>query len=325
MLLPVLAACGGEAAPEFFEKQQVLMGTVFRVKVPRSSVKDRGDFTEAAEAALGEVARLESELSEWRDDSPISAAAASAGKAPVAVTPDIAEVVRLALGIASETGGAFDVSFKPLGRLWNVKKRKEPPAPAEVERARALVDYRAVKLDTKKMTLFLRRSGMAVGLGGVAKGYAAGKAGDVLAGRGIKNFVVDAGGDLYYSGRAGERPWTGGLRSPDGGIALRFMIKRDCAVVTSGDYENFFVYGGKRYHHIIDPATGYPAEGPRSVTVFAADPAAADAYATAFFVLGREKALQSPAVRQGKAAFIMMDADGGLFSSPGVDDYAEIM
>lgn len=325
LFLTLLIACGGKAGPEFYEKQRVLMGTVFRVKVPASAVPGREEFSAAAEAALGEVARLESELSEWKEDSPIAAAAEAAGDKPVAITKDISEVVELALGISAGTGGAFDISFKPLGKLWRVKKRKEPPAAKEVEKARALVDHRAVELDKGGMTLFLKKKGMAVGLGAVAKGYAAGRAGAVLRKHGIKDFMVDAGGDLFYSGKAGGRSWTGGMRAPDGGLALRFRIKRDCAVVTSGDYENYFLYGGKRYHHIIDPATGYPAQGVRSVTVFSSDPAAADAYSTAFFVLGRERSLNTSVVKGGKAAFIMMGDGGDIFISPGVEDYAEVL
>lgn len=324
LLLLCLLSCGGKAEPPFYEKQRVLMGTVFKIKVFHGgSGLTRGGFSAIAEKAFGEVSRLESEMSEWREDSPISRAAANAGLKPVKITPDIARVVELALGISEETQGAFDISFKPLGKVWNVKKRKVPPAEEDIEKALALVDYRDVVLDKKNMTLFLKRKGMSIGLGGVAKGYAAGKAGDVLKKAGLKDFVVDAGGDLFFSGSKGGEPWTSGIKDPEGGLFLKFRVKRECAVVTSGGYENFFIYEGRKYHHIIDTGTGYPAEGPESITVFAEDPASADAYATSFFVLGYEKSLEI--VRNVKGAgFIMVDRDGSVLKSPGIEKYMEI-
>ncbi|PIU19388.1 MAG: FAD:protein FMN transferase [Elusimicrobia bacterium CG08_land_8_20_14_0_20_59_10] len=319
-----LISCGGEAGPAFYEKQRVLMGTVFKIKAFRGgSGKSREEFSAIAEKAFGEVARLESELSEWRADSPVSAAAADAGLKPVKITPDTARVVELALGISAETRGAFDISFKPLGKLWDVKKRKVPPAAEEIEKALALVDYRNVVLNSRELTLFLKKRGMAIGLGGIAKGYAAGKAGEILKKAGLNDFVVDAGGDLYYSGSKGGERWTGGIKDPKGGLFLKFRVKRDCAVVTSGGYENFFVHEGRIYHHIIDTATGYPAQGPVSVTVFAQDPALADAYATSFFVLGYEKALGL--VKEKKEVeFILIDSGSRILKSPDIGKYAEI-
>jgi thiamine biosynthesis lipoprotein len=319
-----LLSCGGAEGPEFHEKQKVLMGTLFKIKVFRgSSGITRERFAAIADKAFDEVARLEAEMSEWREDSPVSKAAAKSGLVPVKITPDIATVVETALAVSAETGGAFDISFKPLGKVWDVKKRKAPPAEEEVKRALALVDYRSVVLDRRNMTLFLKKKGMSIGLGGVAKGYAAGKAGEVLKEAGLNNFVMDAGGDLFVSGSKGDSLWSTGIKNPEGGFFARFRIKGGRAVVTSGDYENFFIYEGVKYHHIIDPRTGYPARGLKSVTVIAEDPALADAYATSFFIIGYEKALEIAKRRKG-VEFIMIDDGGNILKSPGLENAVEL-
>ncbi|MBU2531083.1 MAG: FAD:protein FMN transferase, partial [Elusimicrobia bacterium] len=271
----------------FYQKEKILMGTIFKIKVfadKKKLTKER--FNTLAQKAFDEVSRLESEMSEWRPDSPISRAAINSGIKPVAITPDIARVVDMALDISHENDGAFDISFKPLGRLWNIKKRKIPPTKNEIEKALAYVNYTNIILDKKNMTLFLKLKGMHIGLGGIAKGYAAGKAGDILKLAGIKNFIINAGGDLFVSGNKDGEYWTSGIKNPKGDMFLKFKVKTDCAVVTSGDYERFFIYKGKKYHHIINVRTGYPAEGLKSVTVISENPALADAYATSFFILG---------------------------------------
>lgn len=319
-----LLSCGGSRGPEFYEKQKVLMGTLFKIKVFRgASGLGREDFSAAAEKAFGEVSRLEAEMSEWREDSPVSRAAAGAGRKPVRITPDIAAVVETALAVSAETRGAFDISFKPLGKVWNIKERKAPPGEEEIKKALGLVDYRNVVLDREKLTLFLKKKGMSVGLGGIAKGYAAGRAGEVLKKHGMNDFIVDAGGDLFVSGSKGGSLWATGVKNPEGGLFVKFRVKGGRAVVTSGDYENFFVYKGEKYHHILDPRTGYPARGLKSVTVITENPAYADAYATSFFVLGYEKALELVKHKKG-VEFIMIDPAGDILKSPSLETAVEL-
>ena len=131
---------------------------------------------------------------------------------------------------------------------------------------------------------------------------------------GIRDFIIDAGGDLYFSGNKGGKAWTCGIQDPDrrGEQAIRLKVRTDCAVVTSGDYERYFDFQGRRYHHIIDTRTGYPATGTRSVTVLARDPAVADAYATSFFILGPAKAAEI-AGRTPGVAFILIDDRGKIW------------
>jgi FAD:protein FMN transferase len=305
------------------EAQQELMGTIVKIKAYGKGLS-WGRFDEVSRGAFAEIARLEKEMSEWIPESPISQAARFAGQKAVPVSEEIITVIDLSLEVSRQTGGAFDISFKPLGRLWRVEKRKEPPREEEIRAALRLVDYRNIMLDKGHRTLFLKRSGMAIGLGAIAKGYAAGRAALKMTESGIRDFIIDAGGDLYLSGSKGRKAWTCGIQDPDrrGEQIIRLKIKTDCAVVTSGDYERYFDFQGRRYHHIIDTRTGYPSTGTRSVTVLARDPAVADAYATSFFILGPVKAAEI-AGRNPGLAFILIDDRGKIWRGGPVGDFVE--
>jgi len=305
------------------EAQRELMGTIVKIKAFGKELT-RERFDEISGSAFAEIARLEKEMSEWIPESPISQAARFAGQKAVPVSDEIIAVIDLSLAISRQTGGAFDISFKPLGRLWRVEKRREPPRDEEIRAALRLVDYRNIVLDKGNRTLFLRRPGMAVGLGAIAKGYAAGWAARKMEEGGIRDFIIDAGGDLYLSGNRGGKPWTCGIQDPDrrGELVIRLKIRTDCAVVTSGDYERYFDFQGRRYHHIIDTRTGYPATGTRSVTVIARDPAVADAYATSFFILGPAKA-EEIAGRIPGVAFILIDDRGRIWRGGPLHEFVE--
>jgi thiamine biosynthesis lipoprotein len=309
--------------PVTYEAQRGLMGTIVKIKAYGKGLP-RERFDAVSGQAFAEIARLEKEMSEWLPESPISQAARYAGRKAVPVSDEIIAVVDLALSVSRQSEGAFDISFKPLGRLWKVESRREPPLDDQIRKARGLVDYRDIVLDREGKTLFLKRPGMAVGLGAVAKGYAAGRAMQVMRAGGMPDAIVDAGGDLYFAGSRGGESWTCGIQNPDrkGETVLRLRVRKDCAIVTSGDYERFFEFKGRRYHHIIDTRTGYPATGTRSVTVLAEDPAVADAYATAFFILGHEKAAAIVGRIPG-VAFILIDAEGRLWRGGAVSAFVE--
>jgi len=325
LFLLLFFGCKHNPASEelIYEKEQILMGTVFKIKVAvdENEISKSGLDTLINEA-FAKIDSLEQDMSEWIASSPISQVAANSGKQPVKITPDIAELISEALAISRQTNGAFDISFKPLGRLWDVKNRTEPPTDAEIDSAKQYVDFTQIQLDSAKLTLFLKKPGMQIGLGGIAKGYAAKAAGQVLASHGIRNYIVNAGGDLYFAGKKGEKHWTSGIKNPENPNEpfSKFEIIKDQGIATSGDYENFFVYNEKRYHHIINPKTGYPSEGYHSVTVFSENPALADAYATAFFLVGYENALkiveEVPTI-----AFIMIDNDYDVIKSPNLDQF----
>jgi FAD:protein FMN transferase len=172
------------------EAQQELMGTIVKIKAHGKGLSPER-FDEVGRSAFAEIARLEKEMSEWIPESPISQAARFAGRKAVSVSEEIVAVIDLSLSISRQTGGAFDISFKPLGRLWRVEKRKESPQEEEIRAALRLVDYRDIVLDKRRRTLFLKRPGMAVGLGAIAKGYAAGGAARKMAEGGIRDHIID--------------------------------------------------------------------------------------------------------------------------------------
>jgi len=309
-------------SPRLRSRERALMGTVFSLKI--ADPLSHEDFVRVTDGIFTEIARLEQVMSEYIPDSPISRAAALAGKISVSVPDDVLAVLDCAHNVSETTGGAFDITFKPLGKLWDVTNRVSPPAEDAVQRARSYVDYHRVRIDHEHRLLFLEKSGMAIGLGGIAKGFAARRAATMLRSAGIENFIINAGGDLFFSGRKGDAPWTCGVRNPvdPAHLIRRFSILSDCAVATSGDYEKYFIYEGIRYHHIINPRTGYPARGMKSVTVFAGDPAVADAYATAFFILGIKKA-SAIVSTQPDLAFVMIDDDNRIHTSETLDTFAE--
>jgi thiamine biosynthesis lipoprotein len=162
------------------------------------------------------------------------------------------------------------------------------PNPAEVKKRLALIGYQNVVLDPKKKTVFLKKKGMAITLGGIAKGYAVDKCVKLLYDEGFTNFMVQAGGDMFIAGKKGAEPWIVGIRDPRGAKDAMFATApvEDHSFSTSGDYERGFVKDGKRYHHILDPRTGQPAMKSRSVTVRAKDAFTADAWSKVLFILG---------------------------------------
>jgi thiamine biosynthesis lipoprotein len=265
------------------------MGTLFEITVVGAG--ERAE--QAIDAAFAEVRRVEELTSTWKPTTALSRVNEAAGGKPVTVPGELLAVVEQAIQVSERTAGAFDVTFASMGRVWDFGGEPALPDPREVQRRRKLIDFRQLEVDRARGTLRLARADMRVSLGAIAKGYAADCAGKVLRDMGFDDFIVYGGGDQLVSGSEGGKPWTVGIRDPRKKTRnfARVQIPQAGAVVTSGDYERFFVVDGKRYHHIIDPATGYPAVGTVSVTVVAPRATVADALATGLFVLGPEKGM----------------------------------
>jgi FAD:protein FMN transferase len=234
--------------------------------------------------------QLERELSTYRPDSTISRLADNAGVAPIAVSEDTFRVLTLAKHFGDISDGAFDVTVAPLAHVYGFEKSSPPDAfPSEqvITQQRALIDYR--KLVLKDGTAFLPQKGMAVDLGGIAKGYAVDRAYDYCQRVGLKDFLIDLSGNIRVSGRPqwGE-DWKIGVRDPfdRSRILGRVTLKSGMAIATSGNYERFVEIDGQRYSHIINPQTGYPVSGTAGVTVLTEDATSADGLSTPFFVVG---------------------------------------
>jgi thiamine biosynthesis lipoprotein len=316
---PATAAPASAEAP-IVRKTHRAMGTIWELQVAAPS-SDRLDRT--ALRAFAEIDRLEQVLSEWRPDSEISAVNRAAGHEAVHVGPDLLANVREGLWSGRETEGAFDITWAALHGVWDF--RADPPRvpdPRVIAEKVRLIDYRQVTLDEAAGTVKLAREGMAMGLGGIAKGYALDRAGAILEGEGLADFVLSSGGQVLVSGHRGDRPWRVGIRNPRGDdYFASFEMTSDGSVGTAGDYERFFLLDGVRYHHIIDtrpgaPARGMPARGVVSATVVASTGLRADAIDTGLFVLGVEKGL-ALAERLGLEA-VMIDDRMHVFATPGI-------
>lgn len=276
------------------------------------------ELVDAINSAFTEIGRLSIMLSEWRGESQISEVNRMAGKKPVEVSLQLFRLAKLAQGVSVASDGAFDITFQALLGLWNFKNpMPKLPDADEVAKRALLVDYSQVVLDEEKHTIFLKKKGMAIGLGGIAKGYVVDRASKILKNRGFENHLIIAGGDLYASGTHGDRKWRVGIRHPkDRQIYATLEIQNE-GVATSGNYEKFFELDGKRYHHLLDPNTGRPAMGTASVTVVAPSAALADAYATALFVQGAEKG-KKLAEREGLEVLYFTEKDFALVHTDGI-------
>ncbi len=320
LFLCVLTSASAGAAPAQPQKknvtmrQQKHMGTYVAITV---AAPESPGVLAAIEAAFAEVERLQNLLSEWRADSEISTVNRQAGVRPVKVGKELFRVVEMARDVSVKSGGAFDITFAALAGLWDYKAQK-PRIPAEKEiKARVrLVDFRQVVLDGKSHSVMLRKEGMRMGLGGIAKGYVVDRVSSVLTKKGFPNHLVIAGGDLYASGTRQDRKWRIGVRNPRDRDLYAVIEVQNEGVATSGNYEKFFYIDGVRYHHILDPKTGWPARGTSSVTVVARSAALADAYATALFVLGPVKAIEL-AGKEGLEVFIF-DEDYRTSATEGI-------
>jgi thiamine biosynthesis lipoprotein len=308
-----------------FEQAATAMGTRVRVAIcPGTAGPETASG--AADAALKEFLRLEALWTTWSKDSDVSRLNANAGKGPVAVSAETYEVLERANAGSARSNGLFDVTFAPLGELWKferapdshvpVKLEKVPEA-AEVRQRRALVDWRRLELDPVARTAALGKAGRSVHLGGIGKGAAVDRVVTLLRARGFLDFTVQAGGDLFCAGRNGDRPWRIGIAHPrEKGRIVGSLDVSDAAFSTSGDYERFTLIEGVRYHHLIDPRTGYPATASQSVTVLAPSATDAEILTKTAFILGEEEGLA--ALHQARAKGVIINAAGRMTVSPGL-------
>lgn len=305
-----------------YKKSSDVMDT--RVEITVVS-KSETEAERAIDAAFAEIGKLEQLLSFWTEDSEIALIYENAGKSPVKVSPETFDVIKKAIHVSVKTGGAFDPTVGPVIRLWDFREKKKPEK-AALKNALKLVDYNAMGLNAESSTVFLGRKGMSFDTGGIAKGYAADRAVDVLKKMGIKAGLVSVAGDIKAFGlkldeEGGRAPWRVGIRDPRSNNRDKLIATielRDEAISTSGDYERFFIEDGVRYHHILDPKTGYPARGCMSVTVIAKDAVMTDGFSTGIFVLGPEKgiALLEELGYEG----VIISADGKRHATDGIKD-----
>ena len=264
------------------------MGNHFEVSV----VSDRPEEADALiDAAIAEISRIEALLSTYQPRSQTNQINDAAGLHPVQVDADVFALIGRSLRLSDLTQGAFDITYGGLDkRLWNFDPTMTAlPDPEMARQSVRLINYRNVLLNATDKTVMLREKGMRIGFGGIGKGYAAERARQFLINKGALAGVVNAAGDLTtWGNQPNGQPWTIGIADPNWRNQAFSRLKvSNMAVATSGNYEKYATIGGKRYSHTIDPRTGLPVSGLKSVTILAPNAELADALATPVLVMGR--------------------------------------
>ncbi len=289
--LAIAISCLGLASCKIEPKTEYVLGTVCTVNLYDKGTKAIYD------ELFARLREIESIQSANDDESNIAEINVAAGIRPVKAAPDTLTVLAAALEYSESTNGEFDPSVGPLVKAWNIGSDSAAvPSNDARQKAMSLIDYRDILIDQTAGTVFLRKRGMKLDLGAIAKGYAADELAEIIERHGIKKAIIDLGGNILAIGeKAPNTPWTIGIRDPEQktGSAILSLKVKDMSIVTSGTYERYFIQDGKPYHHILDPHTGYPADnGLLSVTIVTPVSMTADALSTSVFLLGPEKGME---------------------------------
>lgn len=280
----------------------------------------------AVEKAIDRVIELDDMLSAFKSDSEISRISRNSGIGFQKVHEDTYQLIRKAVLFSEISNGAFDITIRPLVKLWGINKKGDfVPFDFEIEETLELVNFNDIKFDSKTKSIALKKAGQSLDLGGIAKGFAADEVKRILKKEGIKSALINLGGNIVTIGKRPDgKPWQIGIQNPlaPTGEYLGVLTVTDKTIVTSGSNERFFIKDGVRYHHIIDPRTGKPSGSSLlSVTVICDCSADADALTTAIFILGMEKGL--PLLKQCNAEAIFVNEDLTVCVTPGIMDKFE--
>jgi len=296
-----------------------LMGNRFELSV----VSDNSEWANTCiDAGIAEIQRIEKLLTTFSEDSQTAQVNCNAGVEPVKVDREVFDLIARSIRISRLTQGAFDITYGSIDKsLWNFDVNMKALPDAETARkAVRLIDYRNVILDTVTCSVFLRESGMRIGFGGIGKGYAAERAKQVMKAMGAESGIVNASGDLSAWGlQPNGQKWTIGIANPNlQGQAFSYMSVTDMAIATSGSYEKFVMIDGKKYSHTIDPRTGLPVSGIKSVTIITTNAEIADAMATPVMIMGIHAGLYMINQMKDIEAVIIDDRDN-LYTSKNIN------
>lgn len=304
-------------AEQPYKRSLKLMGSSFEITVVANNQSEADNYIDLA---INEIRRIEKRISSWDPKSETSAINRNAGIAPVKVSTELFGLIKRAIRISKITDGAFDISYASMDRIWKFDgSMQSMPTETEIKSSVAKVGYKNVVLNEQASTVFLTKKGMKIGFGAVGKGYAADKAKQLLMKKGVKAGIINASGDMNTWGKQPNgKEWQVAITNPmNKNKAFALLPINEGAVVTSGDYQKFVRFEGKRYAHIIDPRSGYPATGIISVTVFAPAAELADALATSVFVMGIEVGIDR--INQlPKVECIIVDEQGNLHTSENI-------
>jgi thiamine biosynthesis lipoprotein len=300
------------------KRKLAMLGSPFEMTVV---AKDTIQGNQYIDLAVAEVKRIENLISDWIPSTQISQVNKNAGIMPVKVDKEVYDLVERAIKVSQITSGAFDISYASMDKIWKFDgSMKAMPTVEAIKNSVSKIGYKNIILDPKEQTIFLKMQGMKLGLGGIGQGYIADKVKDLLKSKGCASGIVNVSGDINAWGtQIDGKPWTVAIVNPmnKNKVFATFPLENS-AVETSGSYEKFVTFNGIRYAHIIDPRTGYPAQGVVSVSVFAKQTEIADALATGIFVLGVEVGLDLVNQMKGIEC-IIVDDKGKVHSSKGID------
>jgi thiamine biosynthesis lipoprotein len=273
------------------KRTTLLMGGRFDISiVANDSLTAEQNINEV----IAEISRIENLISDWKVDSQVSEVNQNAGIKPVKVDREVFELTQRAIRFSEITNGGFDISFAALDRVWKFDgSMTEMPSAEAIKKSVEKVGYKNIILDTVNSTIFLKLKGMKIGFGALGEGYATDKCRSMMLAKGIKAGIINGSGDMSTWGKQpnGE-DWKIGITNPFKPEKLLAVVPlNQGAVTTSGNYEKYVVFNGKRYSHIINPATGYPATGLCSVTVFGPNAETANGLSTSIMVLGKDNGL----------------------------------
>ena len=280
------------AQPQAYKRAMKLMGNQFELTVVAHT---KGWADQVIDEGVKEIQRIEKLLTTFSDDSETNLINRNAGIQPVTVSDETFNIIERSIKISSITQGSFDITYGSIDKsLWNFDETMTSlPSPKKAKKMVRLINYKNIELDAEKKTVFLKEKGMRIGFGGIGKGYAAEMAKEVMKKNDVTSGIVNASGDLTTWGTQPDgKPWTVGIVHPDyKSYPFSYMNISDMAVATSGNYEKFVMIDGKKYSHTIDPRTGLPVSGIKSVTIISPNAEICDAMATPVMIMGIEHGL----------------------------------
>ncbi|MCI2228960.1 FAD:protein FMN transferase [Polaribacter sp. MSW13] len=308
----------GCTAQQPYKRTLKLMGSRFDITVVANNSIQANKYIDTA---VAEISRIEKLISSWNPNSQTSEINRNAGIQPVKVDSELFQLIERAIGISKLTDGAFDISYASMDKIWKFDgSMTVMPSKEEITASVSKVGFQNIILDKKNSTIFLKLKGMKIGFGAIGKGYVADKAKDLLISKGVPAGIINASGDMNTWGKQPNgKEWNVAITNPmDKNKVFALLPITNGAVVTSGNYEKYVNFNGKRYTHIIDPRTGYPSTGIISVTVFAPKAELADALTTSVFVMGKETGLDR--INQlPKIECIIIDDKGNITKSKNIE------
>lgn len=319
--IALLAINACTPAPETVHETRFMMGTLVDFSVYGANKKSASI---AIKAAADEMQRIENLFTIYGDQSnAVKAFNTSTPGTTVFLPDEVQALLILSREVERNSAGAFSPTLGALNKLWGFSLSIPPTIPPQRDEIERLLTLSSNCLQQQHNGWSRTNRGCELDFGAIAKGYALEQGMKILKAHGIRNAIINAGGDIRVSGSHGERDWQVGIRHPRQSekVVATIKVRGDISIVTSGDYERFYMYKGRRYHHILDPRTAIPAAKSQSATVIAADATTADAWSTALFVMGREGL--HTIEKEGVDA-ILIDAGGNVHTSKNIESRLQL-